>query len=339
MLIRAKAPLRISFAGGGTDVPPFPAEEGGCVLSSTINRYAYGTLRPRTDRKICVESLDYGLSATYSTEDKLIYDGSLDLVKAAIGRFVGEDRLGFDLFLHSDAPPGSGLGASSAMMVALVGLLKEWRGMPLTDYELADMAYVLERTELGIRGGMQDQYAAAFGGFNFIEFGADRVTVNRLRVPDDVVNELEYNMLLVFTGQIRLSAHIIEDQVARYEQGEARSRDALRELKRLTIEMKDCLMRRRLDEFGALLHEEWEAKKQMSARISTPELDELYDLARGHGALGGKITGAGGGGYMLLYCQFESRHRVAAALAEQGVTIANFAMEPHGLQTWRIQDG
>jgi len=188
MFIRAKAPLRISLAGGGTDVPPFPQLEGGCVLSTTINRYAYGTLQPRRDGNICVHSLDFGVSVTYDLQDKLTYDGKLDLVKAAIRKLVATEHRGFDLLLHSDAPPGSGLGASSAMMVALVGLLKEFVHLPLTDYEIADLACVIEREELGIQGGLQDQYAATFGGFNYIEFLPDRVIVNPLKISLDVIN-------------------------------------------------------------------------------------------------------------------------------------------------------
>ena len=165
MIVRTKAPLRISFAGGGTDVPPFPQQEGGCVLSATINRYAYGTLRTRKDNAINIESLDYGLSVNYAPEDLMVYDGKLDLVKAAIVKMDGRGEVGFDVFIHSDAPPGSGLGSSSAMMVALVGLLKEFKGLPLTDYDVAELAYVIEREDLAIKGGLQDQYAAAFGGF------------------------------------------------------------------------------------------------------------------------------------------------------------------------------
>ncbi len=339
MQIRAKAPLRVSFAGGGTDVPPFPQQEGGCVLNATINRYAYGTLRPRPDRQICIQSLDFGVTINYSVEDKLIYDGKLDLVKAAILKFGGNDSKGFDLFLHSDAPPGSGLGASSAMMVALIGLLKEFKNLPLTDYEIADLAYILERKELGIQGGLQDQYAAAFGGFNYIEFLPDRVVVNPLKMSPDVINELQYNLVLCYTGQTRLSAHIIEDQVRRYEHREADTLQALRELKRLTVEMKNALLRRNLQEFGALLHEEWQHKKKMSPKISNPELDALYETARRHGALGGKISGAGGGGYMLLYCQFDKKHKVMEKLKELGCTITDTAFELSGLQVWRLNDG
>ena len=335
-LVRAKAPLRISFAGGGTDVPPFPEREGGAVLSSTINRYAWGTLRPREDGQICINSRDFGLSLSYASRKDLAYDGEMDLAKAAINRLAGKHKVGYDLFLHTDAAAGSGLGSSSAMMVVLVGLLKEYHGLPLTDYEVAELAYTIERIDLGIKGGMQDQYAAAFGGFNFIEFLADRVVVNSLKVSADIQNELEYNLLLVNTGRLRLSSHIIEDQVRRYEMAEADTTDALKELKVLASEMKNALLRRKLDDFGALLHEEWQHKKRMSPRISSPELDELYDVARREGALGGKITGAGGGGYMLLYCGFERKHDIAQVLTQLGCQIHEVALEPLGLQTWRL---
>jgi D-glycero-alpha-D-manno-heptose-7-phosphate kinase len=335
MFIRAKAPLRISLSGGGTDVPPFPQLEGGCVLSTTINRYAYGTLKPRTDRNIHVRSLDFGVSVTYDAEDALVYDGKLDLVKAAIRKLVKAEHRGFDLFIHSDAPPGSGLGASSAMMVVLVGLLKEYENLPLTDYEIADLACVIERDELGIQGGLQDQYAAAFGGFNYIEFLPDHVVVNPLKINLDVLNELQYNLLLCYTGTMRLSGHIIQDQVDRYERRDEKTMHALRELKALTIEMKNALLRRELDNFGELLHKEWQFKKTLSSKISNPQLDMLYDIARANGALGGKITGAGGGGYMLLYCPAERKHDAAAKLKELGCTIIDISFEPMGLQTWR----
>ena len=336
MLVRTKAPLRISFAGGGTDVPPFPQQEGGCVLSATINRYAYGTLRTRDDQQINIESLDYGLSVNYNPEDLMTFDGKLDLVKAAIVKMDGRGDIGYDVFIHSDAPPGSGLGSSSAMMVALVGLLKEFKGLPLTDYDVAELAYVIEREDLAIKGGLQDQYAASFGGFNYIEFLSDHVIVNPLKIRPAIVNELQYNLLLCYTGSSRLSSNIIEDQVKRYERGEQDSLDALRQLKAMTIEMKNALLRSKLDDFGDLLHHEWEQKKRMSHKISAPILDEMYDESRKNGALGGKITGAGGGGFMLLYCRFDKKHKVAERLKEMGCTITEFAFEPFGLQTWRV---
>ena len=336
MLIRAKAPLRISFAGGGTDVPPFPEQEGGCVLSATINQFATGTLRPRNDHAICIHSLDFGVSVTYSPEDKVMYDGKLDLVKAAIMKMGCTNLGGYDLFLQSNAPPGSGLGSSSAMMVALVGLLKEYKRLPLTDYEIADLAYTIERKELGIEGGLQDQYSAAFGGFNYIEFLADHVVVNPLRITRDVINELEHNLLLCYTGTMRLSARILREQIQRYERRENDTLQALREIKQLTRAMKDALLRRQLDDLGLLLHEEWEHKKKISKGISNPEIDHLYLSARREGAIGGKITGAGRGGFMLLYCDFEKKHRVAEKMKEMGCTLLDLRMEPSGLQTWRV---
>ncbi|HYH94260.1 MAG TPA: hypothetical protein VD763_13960 [Candidatus Saccharimonadales bacterium] len=336
MLIRAKAPLRISLAGGGTDVPPFPELEGGCVLSTTINRYAWGTLRPRADSQIHITSLDFGVSQSYGSHRELTFDGQLDLAKAAIKQLSGDDGVGFDLFLHTDAPPGSGLGSSSAMIVALVGLLKEFRNLPLTDYEVAELAWKIERQDLGIQGGLQDQYAAAFGGFNFIEFLADRVIVNSLKISPDILNELEYNLMLCHTGGTRLSGHIIEDQVARYERRESDSIDALRTLKALTIDMKNAILNRRLDLMGEMLDQEWHHKKRMSSKISNQHLDDLYDLARRRGALGGKVTGAGGGGYMLLYCPFERKHEIREAMREAGCEIHEVALEAVGLQTWRV---
>jgi D-glycero-alpha-D-manno-heptose-7-phosphate kinase len=338
--IRAKAPLRVSFAGGGTDVPPFPQLEGGCVLSTTINRYAYCTLRLRDDLHISVRSLDYGLSVMYPAADGLEYDGKLDLVKAAIRKLRPADQeRGFELMIHSDAPPGSGLGASSAMMVALVGVLKEHFNLAMTDYDVAELACHIEREELGIQGGLQDQYAAAFGGCNYIEFLADRVIVNPLKISSDVINELQYNLLLAYTGTMRLSGHIIQDQVDRYERREPETMDALRELKRLTVEMKNAVLRRELTDFGELLHREWMHKKKVSSKISGEKLDTLYDLARQHGAIGGKVTGAGGGGYMLLYCRAGQKQEVAEQLREVGCTITDFNLEPQGLQTWRVSSG
>jgi D-glycero-alpha-D-manno-heptose-7-phosphate kinase len=336
MLVRAKAPLRISFAGGGTDVPPFPEREGGAVLSSTVNRYAWGTLKPRDDGQICINSLDFGVSLAYASRDDLDYDGELDLAKAAIKRLAGEHSVGYDLFLHTDAPPGSGLGSSSAMMVALVGLLNDFHGLNMSDYEIAETAYSIERIDLGIKGGMQDQYAAAFGGFNFIEFHGDRVVVNGLKVSRDILNELEYNLLLGNTGKVRLSSHIIDDQVSRYEHGDADANAALREIKALATEMKSALLHRRMDEFGRLLDLEWQHKRRMSSRISSVELDDLYEIAKREGAIGGKITGAGGGGYMLLYCRFDRKHAIRDRLREMGVWMREVSLEPLGLQTWRV---
>ncbi|MBE2317963.1 GHMP kinase [Solirubrobacter sp. CPCC 204708] len=334
-LIRAKAPLRVSFAGGGTDVPPFPATEGGLVLSATINRYAYGALAPRDDGQIGIESLDLGMSVAYAHDDALDYDGDLDLVKAAI-RKLG--RGGFDLFLHSSAPPGCGLGSSSSMIVTLIGLLKEYHRLALTDYDIAHLAFTVEREDLGIKGGLQDQYAATFGGFNFIEMDGENVLVNPLRVADEVLHELEHNMLLCYTGRTRRSDHIIEDQTSRFVERDQHALDGLRMQKRLAVEMKNALLRRRLNDFGSLLGTAWEFKKKMSPRISNGFIDEAYDAACREGALGGKVTGAGGGGYMLFFCPFHRKHRVAEQLTRMGGQVTEFEFAPRGLTTWTVND-
>jgi len=338
MIIRSKAPLRISFAGGGTEVEPYLSERGGLVLSTTIDKYAYASLRFRDDRQITVTSLDYDVVAKYNLDEPLIYDGNLDLVKAAIRRLNRENSdHGLDLFLHSDAPPGSGLGSSSTMVVALIGLFKHWLHLPLTNYEIADLAYQIERMDLGIKGGKQDQYAATFGGFNFIEFNRDATIVNPLRVPSDVLNELHYNLLLCYTGKTRLSARIIDTQVQGYVQRQEEVLRAMDELKRIATALKNALLQGRLNDFGALLHEAWMNKKKMAAQISDPGIDQLYETAREHGALGGKISGAGGGGYMFFYCPFDRKHIVAEQLERLGAQLVDFNFDFYGLQTWEVR--
>lgn len=336
-VVRVKAPLRLSFAGGGTDVEPYLSERGGAVLSTTINKYAYGSMYLREDCEISMTSLDLDVVAKYNIDEPLTFDGNLDLVKAVIRRLHRtETRQGLDFFLHSDAPPGSGLGSSSAVMVAMIGLFCHQFHLPLSRYEIADLAYQLERVDLGIKGGKQDQYAAAFGGFNFIEFTGEGTIVNPLRIPADVLNELNYNLLLFYTGRTRLSAQIIDAQVANYVRRENDIVAAMDELKEIAVALKNALVRGRLDEFGWLLHQAWLNKKQMAAQISNDQIDELYEVARRHGAQGGKITGAGGGGYMLIYCPFGTRHVIAAALEKLGAQVVDFDFEPGGLQTWTV---
>jgi D-glycero-alpha-D-manno-heptose-7-phosphate kinase len=308
------------------------------VLNATIDHYAWGSLRPGDNGRIRIESVDLGISLDCSVDSKLEFDGQLDLVKATIVRLQAQESRGFDVFLHSDAPPGSGLGSSSALIVGLVGLVKEFKNLPLTEYEVAQLAYVIERQDLRIQGGHQDQYASSFGGFNFIEFYGDRVIVNPLRIHQDTVNELEHNLLLCYTGTTRRSDRIIEDQTKRFEEKQGDTLRALGEQKQLATDMKNALLRRRLDDFGDLLHSAWESKKNLSPRISNSRIDEMYETARNSGALGGKITGAGGGGYMLFYCEFEKRHKVAEALKQLGATPTEFAFESRGLQAWRIHE-
>ena len=337
-VIRAKTPLRISFAGGGTDVPPYPELYGGCVLNVTIDNFAWGSLRLRNDGKIRIESADLDLEVEFKAGEEVCLDGKLDLAKAAINRLGVLDSGGFEIFLHCDAPPGSGLGSSSALVVTLVGLVLEYKGAPLESYELAKTAYSIEREDLKISGGLQDQYAAAFGGFNFIEFDKDRVVVNPLRIRRATLNELEHNLLLCYTGTTRRSDHIIDDQTSRLTNNQGETLLGLQQQKELAVSMKNALLTGRLTNFGDLLHSAWQAKKKMSDRISSPFIEELYEEARKTGAIGGKITGAGGGGYMMFYCEFEKKHKVASHLRKMGAIPTEFAFEEYGLQTWRTDD-
>ncbi len=338
MRFRAKTPLRISFAGGGTDVPPYPALYNGCVLNVTIDHFAWGSLRPRPDKIIKIESADLGVEVEFDISDDVKMDGNLDLAKAAIKRLSLPNLHGLEIFLHSEAPPGSGLGSSSALVVTLVGLVRDYQNIPLDNYEVAQSAYVIEREDLKINGGLQDQYAAAFGGFNFIEFFSDHVVVNPLRIDRSTVNELEHNLLLCYTGKTRRSDQIIDDQTSRLVANQGETLTGLRQQKELAISMKNALLTHKLPQFADLLHCAWIAKKKMSQRISNPYIDELYEEARKKGAVGGKITGAGGGGYMIFYCEYEKKHKVAAHLRSMGATPTEFAFAHEGLQTWRIYE-
>lgn len=335
MIFRSKAPLRISFAGGGTDVQPYVSEKGGVVLNSTINKYAYASLSPRYDGVMNVESLDYDIVAKYNINGELTYDGQLDLVKAVVKMMnLNGDMTGLDLFIHSDAPPGSGLGSSSTMVVALIALFKHWLKRQMTNYEMARIAYVIEREDLGIKGGMQDQYAATFGGFNLMEFQDRGVVVNPLKVDPEVLNELEYRLLLCYTGRTRLSANIIDTQVRNYVERASGVEHSLDRLKEITIEMKNCLLRGELDDFGRLLDDAWKNKKNMAKQITNAQIDQLYSLAKANGAIGGKILGAGGGGYLLLFCKFDRKHIVARKLEEYGGQIVEFGFDFGGVQSW-----
>lgn len=336
-VIRARAPLRISFCGGGTDLMPYAADHGGLVLSATVARYAYATLRLIPEDAIRVRSLDYNTIATYRLDEPLIYDGSFDLVKACLRRLhVGTEKGGgLELYLETDAPPGSGLGASSALVVAVIGTFMSWRRLSLTKYQIAELAYDLERKDVGIAGGMQDQYAAVFGGFNLLELrGEHDVVVNPLRVDPDIVRELEYNSMLVFTGGTRLSSRIIESQVGGYTQGDPQVVEAMGELKRMVGDAKAALLRGQIAELGEILHAQWTQKKRTSSAISTPEIDRVYEEVRGLGVVGGKMSGAGGGGFMFLICPFDRRPQVTARLQELSCSVAPVAFEPEGMQTW-----
>jgi D-glycero-alpha-D-manno-heptose-7-phosphate kinase len=342
VLIRARAPLRISFSGGGTDLGPYMSEYGGLVLNATIDRYAYATLRLHPDPIIRVNSRDFKTVAHYGFEEPLVYNGSFDLIKACLKRLppVPEsDGRGIELYLETDAPPGSGLGASSALVVAVIGALRTWRRVPLDKYEVARIAWEVERKDVGIAGGMQDQYAAVFGGFNLIEFHGERnVVVNPLRIEPRIIHELQYNMLLIFTGTTRLSSQIIESQLLGVRNQEPGVIDALHRMKALTIEAKDALLTGRLRDLAEILHQEFLEKRRTASAIATPLIDEMYEEARRLGVIGGKVSGAGGGGFMFLYCPFDRKPAVIERISEMGGQTVPMAFEHDGMQSWAADD-
>jgi len=337
MIIRSKAPVRISFAGGGTDVSPFCEEYGGCVVNATINRYAWGSLSIGQAKGITLESYYPSRRITYGPIDKIKYDGDLDLIKAVIKNF-SELKSNFRVFLESDVPAKSGLGSSASAFVAIIGLFNHHKkNRRISDYEIAELAFRLEREELKNPGGRQDQYAAVFGGLNFIEFkGNDFIRINPLRLKKDHLLELEKHLVLVNLGERRSSGDIIADQVDRLVHNTGETLDALHESKALAEEVKTSLLSGDLTRFGELLEKSWLAKKKFSPLISNPLIDKLYALAKRSGAIGGKITGAGGGGHMLFYCSDNKERYVADKLAQAGAKVINFSFDSGGLQTWEL---
>ncbi len=329
----ARAPMRISFAGGGTDVAPYPEREGGAVLSAAIRRYAYASARVRSDEQFVLRSLDLGLVAEGSIARLSDLDQRLHLLRGPVSR-LATDQHGVDLRVQSQAPPGSGLGASSTIVVAVLGALLAAYGRSAAPHLMAEMAVQVEREDLGLTGGTQDQYAAVFGGVNFLEFNGGEVVVNQLKLPIATIATLEHNLLLCHLGNSRASATIIDDQRERYESDSGRTVEALRRQKELAVEMKQVLLAGRLDDFGGLLGEVWAVKQQLSPLIVTDEALAAYETATAAGALGGKMTGAGGGGYMLFYAPFGSRFEVAQALRDRGHEVLDVALDDGGLQTW-----
>lgn len=328
---RARAPLRIGLAGGGTDVDPYASKKGGAVFNTTINRYAYCTITPTGDHSMSVHSTDYGKYEAPLDGGPLPLDGNMDLIKAVTNHFEIKD--GFRLFLQSEAPPGSGLGGSSTVMVSIIAATCEWLGIKMTGSEMAQLAYRLEREEIGLKGGKQDQYAAVFGGFNLMKFEESGVDVNRVRISEDTINELQYCSLLCYTGSPRESAKIIESQVDSFKSGQ--NEEALDESRKLAFEMSSALERGNITKAGELLDLSWQYKKQFSNKISNPQIDAFYEAAKAAGAIGGKVSGAGGGGFMYFICRYDRKYSVAQELQKLGARITDYMFEPRGVISWR----
>jgi D-glycero-alpha-D-manno-heptose-7-phosphate kinase len=332
----ACAPLRISFAGGGTDVPPYPHTHGGAVLSVTIDRCATADLRPRVDGDYHVESRDLRARAAFAP-DELAFNGHLDLVKAVLRDLaVRRPGRGLDLTLATDAPPGSGLGSSSALVVAMLAAVGAATGRAWSPADLARTAYQVERVDLKIEGGMQDQYAAAYGGLNFIEFsGDDQVEVRPLLVAAEVLEALERSLLLAWSGDSRTDGGILRRQVDGVLSGSERSLASLGALKALAEAMRDALLAGDLASFADGLREGWEHKRRLAAGIATPRLEELYEVARAAGASAGKVLGAGGGGFMLFAAPPRLRARVEGALEAAGAPCSPVRFDLRGARAGR----
>ncbi len=340
MLIRSKAPLRIGLAGGGTDVSPYSDLFGGAILNATIDLYAYATLEPLNNGKIefCIDGTDRCLMMDSVQEIPLQQDYELFIgVYNRVVKQFGLSPLSFRLTSYIEAPQGSGLGTSSTIVVSLLGAFVEWLNLPLGKYDIAHLAYEIERIDLNLAGGKQDQYAATFGGINFLEFlGNDKVIVNPLNLKSKIVNELELNLLLYFTATQRESARIITDQVKNVEQKNTQAIEAMHNLKAQALQMKDHLIRGELAKMGEILRFGWENKKRMAQSISNLTIDEIYEAALNAGASGGKISGAGGGGFMFFFCPGVTKISVAKSIERFGGKVQPFKFTSQGLTTWTI---
>lgn len=336
-IYRAKAPLRLGLAGGGTDISPYSDLYGGAVLNAAINMYAFASIQPRTDGMIEIISTDFSENLLIKSAKSLDINGNLILLKGIYNKIVKEftkTPLSFTLITDTNVPVCSGLGTSSAITVAVIGAFVEWLKLPLGEYEVAHLAFEIERKELGLSGGKQDQYAATFGGFNFMEFYKDdEVLINPLRIKEDYILELENNLLLFFTGKSRFSAEIIEKQVNAMKSAEG-TVEYMHKMKEAAFEMKKLLLKGRLNELGELLDAIWSYKKKTGENVSTDFIDEIYAEARESGALGGKVSGAGGGGFMFFYCPGNNKYRVIQNLSKFKGDIRRFEFIKEGLITW-----
>lgn len=314
---------------------------GGNIMNATIDRYAYATLASCGEGVCRFTTLDGGAHEEWRADGSIPVDGPLRLLKGVYNRIVrdylGGEAVPLQIKTFSDAPPGSGLGSSSTMVVALLKAFEEYFNLPLGEYEIAHLAYEIERKDLCLAGGKQDQYAASFGGFNFMEFTAnDHVVVNPLRIKDWIWAELEASMVLYFTGVSRESATIIDQQVSNVGAGKQASIDAMHSLKREAVQMKESILRGDFRSLEKTFQAGWEAKKKMAAGISNPLIDQAERVAFANGARAAKVSGAGGGGFMMFLCDPEDRLRLSRSLLELGGNIMDFHFIPQGATAWRV---
>ena len=341
MIVRSKAPLRIGLAGGGSDVSPYSDIYGGIILNATINLYAYCTIEETDDGLVTIESYDTECFERYPLSRYLEIDGKASLLKGSYNRVMQDYNIPLracKITTYNDAPAGSGLGSSSTMVVAILKAFVEWHSLPLGDYEIARLAYEIERKDLNLSGGKQDQYAATFGGFNYMQFlQDDKVIVNPLRIRQRYQDELAHNLLLYYTETSHVSAEIIQGQIDNVKAKNNKSIEAMHQLKEQAVWMKESLLKGDIDAIGEILQFGWEHKKKTASGITNPLLDEIYKTAVEAGATGGKVSGAGGGGFMFFYCPGTSRYAVEKALCEKfSGQVKRYEFTQEGLKTWTL---
>lgn len=342
MIIRSKAPLRLGLAGGGSDVSPYSDIYGGVILNATINLYAYCTIEERDDESVTIESFDGDCFKVYPLSRKLEIDGKASLLKGSYNRVMKDFNLPLracKITTYNDAPAGSGLGTSSTMVVAILKAFVEWYSLPLGDYEIARLAYEIERKDLLLSGGKQDQYAAAFGGFNYMEFlKDDMVIVNPLKVKRWILDELEASIVLYFTGRSRSSAAIIDEQKKNTSSGNIKSIEAMHRIKQGAIDMKLAVLKGDMKEFARILGQGWEDKKKMAGAITNPVIEEAFTVATNAGALAGKVSGAGGGGFIMFFVEPTKKKSVTEALKQLNGYTMNFNFTDGGAHGWKIYE-
>ena len=340
MIIRSKAPLRLGFAGGGTDISTYFNLYGGYVLNATVDMYANCTIEPTDTGKIEFIAADNNKTEEYPSGKKLPASPSLPLHTGIYNRIVADyniNPLSFKMTTYSDVPAGSGLGSSSTMVVAIIKAYQEWLNLPLGEYDMAAIAYKIEREDIALAGGKQDQYAATFGGFNFMEFYEnERVIVNPLRLKRWIRNELEASLVLYYTGVSRESANIIKEQIQHTKQGDVKNIESMHEMKKQAVLMKEALLKGDFKGFSTCLLNGWLAKKNSAATISNSFLDELYQYALDNGAESAKISGAGGGGFMMIYCNPCRRINLITALKQKDGLVLTPSFTEVGTQAWTI---
>ena len=337
MIYRARAPVRIDFAGGWTDVPDFCRETTGKVLNAAINIYSFVTLIEQPGiEKIQIESADYKTFIESLDMKKIEYNGSVDLIKAAVKIYSSKE--GFKLITQSNAPAGSGLGTSASMGVALVGLISKYSGRHFLPHQFAEAASYIERHELGIRGGKQDHYASALGGINFMEFDGEDARSAPIKLKQNTLLELEKNIVLCYTGKSRLSGTIHKDVADCFMSNNKETVDSIEKLKNITEEMKNAILSGNLNEFAELMNENWTCQKKLHPTVTNDDIEKLFDTAFRNGAVGGKATGAGGGGCIIFYCRRDKDHKVIESLEKEGAAILNFNFDFSGYQDWMVEE-